>query len=124
MGALACLGLLLFLRVSEARSITLAGLASDSVVLFVTTKVGGHWEVQRPLYGWGRSWVRFLRAYAQVCCIPQGQQLVWAGVESSEKTFASLLCDSPYAGHRWHSLRWAGAAAAFHRSPSAPYFVW
>ena len=51
MAALACLSLLLFLRVSEALSNTPAGLASDYVVLFVTTKVGGHKEVQRPLYG-------------------------------------------------------------------------
>ena len=41
-GALACLSWLLFLRVSKALSITPVGLASDSVVLFVTTKVGGH----------------------------------------------------------------------------------
>ena len=38
--ALACLSWLLFLKVSEALSITPAGLVSDSVVLFVTTKVG------------------------------------------------------------------------------------
>ena len=41
-----------------------------------------------------------------------------------EKTFADLLRDSPYDGHRWHSLRRGGAAAAFHRSPNVPYFVW
>ena len=51
--AFACLSWLLFLRVSEALSITPGGMASDSVVMFVTTKVGGHQEVQRPLYGWG-----------------------------------------------------------------------
>ena len=34
-----------------------------------------------------------------------------------EKTFADLLRDFPYAGHRWHGLRRGGAAAAFHRSP-------
>ena len=106
-------------------SITPAGLASDSVVLFVTTKVGGHQEVRKPLYGWGRSWIRFLRAYAQACCIPEGQPLVRGGVEAVEKTFADLLCDSPYAGHRWHSLRrGGGGGATFHRSPKVPYFVW
>ena len=68
MAALACLSWLPFLRVSKAMSITPAGLASDSVVLFVTTKVGSHRELRRPLYGWGRSWVRFLRAYAQASC--------------------------------------------------------
>ena len=41
-----------------------------------------------------------------------------------EKTFATLLRDSPYAGHRWHSVRQGGAAATFHRSPNVPYFVW
>ena len=55
--ALASLSWLLFLRVSEAVSITPAGLGSDSVVLFITTKVAGHREVRRPLYEWGRSWV-------------------------------------------------------------------
>ena len=124
MAALACLSRLLFLRVSEALSITPAGLASDSVVLFVTTKVGGHREVRRPLYGWGQPWVRFLRAYAQACCSREGQPLVRGGVEAVEKIFASLLRDSPYADHRWHSLWRAGAAAAFHRSPNVPYFGW
>ena len=119
--ALACLGCLLFLRVSEALSITPAGLESDSVVMFVTTKVGGHKEVRRPLYGWGRSWVRLFRAYA---CIPEGQPLVPGGVEAVEKTFVDLLRDSPYDRHRWHNLQRGGAAAAFHRSPNVPYFVW
>ena len=106
--ALASLSWLLFLRVSEAVSITPAGLESDSVVLFVTTKVGGHREVQRPLYEWGRSWVRFLRCYAEASCIPEGQPLVRGGVEAVERIFADLLRDSPYSGHRWHSLRRGG----------------
>ena len=96
--ALACLSWLLFLTVSEALSIMLAILASDSVVLFITTKVGGHQEVRRPLYGSGRSWICFLGASAQACCIPEGK-LVWGGVEAVEKTFADLLRDSPYTGH-------------------------
>ena len=41
-----------------------------------------------------------------------------------ERIFADLLRDSPYSGHRWHSLRRGGAAAAFHRSPNVAYFVW
>ena len=106
--ALASLSWLLFLRVSEAVSITPAGLESDSVVLFVTTKVGGHREVRRPLYEWGRSWVRFLRSYAAASCIPEGQPLVRGGVEAVERIFADLLRDSPYSGHRWHSLRRGG----------------
>ena len=122
--ALANISWLLFLRVSEAVSIAPAGLASDSVVLFVTTKVGGHREVRRPLYGWGRSWVRFLRSYAAASCVPEGQPLVRGGVEAVEKIFADLLRDSPYSDHRWHSLRRGGAAAAFHRSPNVAYFVW
>ena len=108
MAALPRLSWLLSLRVSEALSITPAGLASDSVVLFVTTKVGGHREVRRPLYGWGQSWVRFLTAYAKACCIPEGQPLVRGGVEAVEKISTSLLHDSPYADHRWHSLRGGG----------------
>ena len=122
--ALANLSWLLFLRVSEAVSITPAGLASDSVVLVVTTKVGGHREVRRPLYEWGRSWVRFLRSYAAASCVPEGQSLVRGGVEAVEKIFADLLRDSPYSDHRWHSMRRGGAAAAFHRSPNVAYFVW
>ena len=122
--ALANLSWLLFLRVSEAVSITQGGLASDSVVLFVTTKVGGHREVRRPLYEWGRSWVRFLRSYAAASCVPEGQPLVRGGVEAVEKIFADLLRVSPYSDHRWHSLRRPGAAAAFHRSPNVAYFVW
>ena len=122
--ALANLSWLLFLRGSEAVSITPAGLASDSVVLFVTTKVGGHRKVRRPLYEWGRSWVQFLRSYAAASCVPEGQPLVRGGVEAVEKIFADLLRDSPYSDHRWHSLRRGGAAAAFHRSPNVAYFVW
>ena len=117
--ALVSLSWLLFLRVSEAVSITPAGLESDSLVLFVTTKVGGHREVRWPLYEWGRSWVRFLRCYAEASCIPEGQPLVRGGVEAVERIFADLL-----RGHRWHSLRRGGAAAAFHRSPNVAYFVW
>ena len=124
MAALASLSWLLFLRVSEAVCITPAGLGSNSVVLFVTTKVGGHREVRRPLYEWGRSWVRFLRSYAAASCIPEGQPLVRGGVEAVERIFADLLRDSPYSDHRWHSLRRGGAAAAFHRSPNVAYFVW
>ena len=123
MAALACLSWLFFLRVSEALCITPAGLASDSVDLFVTTKVGGHREVRRPLCGWRQPWVCFLPAYATACCIPEGQPLVRGGVEVVEKIFASLLRDSPYADHRWHSLRCGGGAAAFHRSPNVPFFV-
>ena len=93
--ALACLNWLLFRRVSEALSITPAGLASNSVVLFVTAKVGGHREVRRPVYGWGQPSVHFLRAYAQACCSCEGQPLVQGGVEAAEKTFARLLRDSP-----------------------------
>ena len=64
------------------------------MVLFVTTKLGGHREVRRPVYGWGRSWVRFVMAFAQTCCMPKGQPLLRGGVEAVEKTFASLLRDS------------------------------
>ena len=124
MAALASLSGLLFLQVSEAVSITPAGFGSDSVVLFITTEVGCHREARRPLYEWGRSWVRFLRCYAEASCIPEGQPLVRGGVEAVERIFADLLRDSPYSGHRWHSLRRGGAAAAFHRSPNVAYFVW
>ena len=41
-----------------------------------------------------------------------------------ERIFADLLRDSPYSGHRWHSPRRGGAAAAFHRSPNVAYFIW
>ena len=72
----------------------------------------------------GDFWVHFLKTCAQACCIPEGQPLVQGGVEAVEKTFADLLRDSPYDGHRWHSLRRGGATAAFHRSPNVPYFLW
>ena len=121
--ALACLNWLLFLKVFEELCITAAGLASDSMVPFITTKVSGHREVRRPLYGWRQSWVRFLRAYAPACCIPEGQPLVRGGGEAVEKTSAGLLCDSSHAGHLWHNLLRGGAAAAFQRPPNVPYFV-
>ena len=117
--ALACLTWLLFLKVSEALSITPARLASVSVVVFVLSKGGGHREVGRPLYGWGQSWVRFLRAYTEACCIPEGQPLVWGGVEAMQKIFAGLLRDSRYAGHWWASLQSGGGGG--HRLPPLPY---
>ena len=89
-----CLPRLLSIRVSKVLSITRAGLASDSMVLFVTTKLGRHREVQRPVYRWGRYWVRFLRAYAQACCIPERQPVVWGGIEALEKTYATFLRES------------------------------
>ena len=73
--ALACLSWLLFLTVSQVLSITPAGRASDSVVPFVTIKIGGHREVRRLVYGGGRSGVRCLRTYAQACCILEGHPL-------------------------------------------------
>ena len=99
MAALACLSRLLLLRFSEALLITPLGPESDSVVLFVNTKVGRHREVRRPLCGWGRSWVSLLGAYAQACCIPEGQALVRGGVEAVERIFVDLLCDSAFSGH-------------------------
>ena len=118
MATLACLSWLLFLTVSQAVYITPVGLASDSVVLLVTTKVGGHREVRRQLYGWGRFWVRFLRAYAQACCSLETKPLDWGGVQAVQKTLASLLRNFPYAGQRWHSLqRGGGGGGAFHLSP-------
>ena len=86
MAALACLSWLLFLRLSKAPSIIPASVVSDSVVTFLTTKVGGHREVRMPIYWWERYCVRFLRAYDHACCILEGQALVRVGVVALQKT--------------------------------------
>ena len=83
---------------------------------------------QGPRYG--SPWVRFLRAYAQACCIPEGQPSPsrWFGEGLRQwrrpSRASSVIPHSRITGGTAYGGGGAAAAAAFHRSPNVPYFVW
>ena len=123
MAALASLSWLLFLRVSEAVSIMPAGLGGDSVVLFFTTKVGGHREVRRPLYEWGRSGAGSSDATPRPAASLKVNRWLgeglrqWRGSSHTSSVIPHIVATDgiPCGG--------GGAAAAFHCSPNVAYFV-
>ena len=121
--AVCCLCYSLFLRVSEAASISPCDLRVPGMASFPSTKVRGTTVFRRPLARWVEPWARHLLSLLDSVA-DMDQPFAERGAVGLEEVFKRLLRGSRWHDVRWPALRRGGAAASNHRKAHACFFMW